>query len=76
MHSKTNMELLRVRSLHQNAEMEHKNALINLETNKQARQNLSSEHEKLLKEATQLRAKNENLEREVHAKIKLLENNE
>jgi len=28
----------------------------------------------LLKEASQLRAKNENLEREVYAKLKLLEN--
>jgi len=32
MHTKTNVELLRVRSLHQNAEMEHKNSVVNLET--------------------------------------------
>ena len=76
MHTKTNVELLRVRSLHQGAEMEHKNALINFETVKEARAALSKEHEELLKEASQLRAKNENLEREVYAKVKLLESME
>ena len=54
--------------------MEHKNAIINFETVKEARSTLTKEHETLLKEASQLRAKNENLEREVYAKIKLLEN--
>lgn len=73
MHTKTNVELLRVRSLHQNAEMEHKNAVINLDTVKEARATLATEHEELLKEASQLRAKNENLEREVYAKLKLLQ---
>jgi len=74
MHTKTSVELLRIRSLHQSAEMEHKNAIINFETVKEARSTLTKEHESLLKEASQLRAKNENLEREVYAKIKLLEN--
>lgn len=53
--------------------MEHKNALINFETVKEARAVLAGEHEALLKEASQLRAKNENLEREVYAKMKLLD---
>jgi hypothetical protein len=51
-HTKTNVELLRIRSLHQNAEMEHKNALINFETVKEARSVLAAEHEALLKEAS------------------------
>lgn len=53
--------------------MEHKNAVINLDTVKEARSTLAHEHEELLKEASQLRAKNENLEREVYAKLKLLQ---
>lgn len=51
-HTRTNVELLRIRSLHQNAEMEHKNALINFETVKEARSLLAADHEALLKEAS------------------------
>lgn len=72
----TNVELLRVRSLHQNADMDHKNALINLDTQKEAREALGREHENLLTEASKLKAQNENLQREVYAKMKLLKSSE
>ena len=73
-HVQTNVELLRVRSLHQNADMDYKNSLISIETLRESKINLEKEKEKILKGSSELRAKNENLEREVYAKTKLLKN--
>lgn len=73
LHTKTNVELLRVRSLHQNAEMEHKNAMIHLSTAEEARSALAKERDELLKEATVLRANNDKLGRDVYTHNELLE---
>jgi hypothetical protein len=60
-HVLTNAELLRVRSLHQDADMSFKNTKINLDTLGESKRQLGLAHQELQQQASQLKAQNENL---------------
>jgi len=60
--------------MHQDADMNLKNSQINLESVTEARKNLGEAHDALQIELSNVKAKNENLERELYSKTELLKN--
>ena len=73
-HVNTNTELLGMRSRHQDADMNWKNAQINLDSITEARKSLNEAYDELQIELSNVKAKNENLERELYSKTELLKN--
>ena len=67
------MDLTKLRSLHQDADMNFKSTKINLDTVTGSREALQDAFEKLQREHSKLKAQNENLQRDIYSKGKLLE---
>jgi len=68
----TNAELLKVRSLHQDSDMNLKNTQINLDSLSESKVTLGRAFSDLQTQASYLKAQNENLERELYSKTELL----
>jgi len=71
---KTNAELLRVRSLHQTADMDLKSECVNKQSIEKSRDYLQKRYDELQKESAKIKSKNETLERSLHSKTELLQN--
>ena len=52
--------------------MNHKNAMVNVKALSEVKENLSKNYQQLQTETSTLRAKNENLDREIHSKNELI----